>query len=122
VLCVKSMGNPLITFFSIVTWLELFGVSFIVCLGWSGLYLGTLLGRGPVHRIWKQVPLCVLWGLWCERNSRLFEDVEVQVGALCRNVLNMLYPVAEPGFSLRGVKILFFIFIYFYERKKNKVK
>ena len=52
---------------------------------------GTLLGRGPVHRIWKQVPLCVLWGLWRERNSRLFEDVEVQVGALCRNVLNMLY-------------------------------
>jgi hypothetical protein len=25
------------------------------------------------------------------RNSRLFEDVEVQVGVLCRNVLNMLY-------------------------------
>jgi hypothetical protein len=52
---------------------------------------GTLLGRGPVFRIWKQVPLCVLWGLWCERNSRLFEDVEVSVGALCRKVLNMLY-------------------------------
>jgi len=32
---------------------------------------GTLLGRGPVHHIWKQVPLCVLWGLWRERNSRL---------------------------------------------------
>jgi hypothetical protein len=25
------------------------------------------------------------------RNSRLFEDVEVLVGALCRNVLHMLY-------------------------------
>jgi hypothetical protein len=25
------------------------------------------------------------------RNSRLFEDVEVQVEALCRNVLKMLY-------------------------------
>jgi hypothetical protein len=25
------------------------------------------------------------------RNSRLFEDVEITVGALCRNVLNMLY-------------------------------
>jgi len=50
-----------------------------------------LLGRGPVFRIWKQVPLCVLWGLWCERNSRLFEDVKVLVGALCRKVLNMLY-------------------------------
>jgi hypothetical protein len=37
---------------------------------------GTLLSRGPVFRIWKQVPLCVLWGLWRERNSRLFEDVE----------------------------------------------
>jgi len=52
---------------------------------------GTLLGRGPVFLIWKQVPLCVLWGLWRERNSRLFEDVEVSVGALCRKVLNMLY-------------------------------
>jgi hypothetical protein len=50
-----------------------------------------LLGRGPVNRIWKQIPLCVLWGLWRKRNSRLFEDVKVLVGALCRNVLNMLY-------------------------------
>jgi hypothetical protein len=33
----------------------------------------------------------ILWSLWHERNSRLFEDVEVSVGALCRNVLNMLY-------------------------------
>jgi hypothetical protein len=49
---------------------------------------GTLLGRGPVHRVWKQVPLCVLWGLW---RARLFEDVEVQAGALCRNMLNMLF-------------------------------
>lgn len=54
--------------------------------GWD-----TLLGRGPINRIWKQVPLCVLWGLWREINSRLFEDVEVPVGALCRNVLNILY-------------------------------
>jgi hypothetical protein len=39
----------------------------------------------------KQVPLCVLWGLWRERNSRLFEDVEFSVGAICRKVLNLLY-------------------------------
>jgi hypothetical protein len=50
-----------------------------------------LLDHGSFHRIWKQVPLCVLWGLSRERNSRLFEDVEVQVGAFCRNALNMLY-------------------------------
>jgi hypothetical protein len=49
---------------------------------------GTLLGHGSAIRIWKQVPLCVLWR---ERNFRLFEDVEVTIGALCRNVLNMLY-------------------------------
>jgi hypothetical protein len=54
--------------------------------GWS-----TLLGRGPVLRIWKQVRSCVLWGLWRERNSRLFEDMEVSVRALCRNVFKMLY-------------------------------
>jgi hypothetical protein len=29
-----------------------------------------------------------LWGLW---RARLFEDVEVQAGALCRNMLNMLF-------------------------------
>jgi len=52
---------------------------------------GTLLGRGSTIRIWKQVPLCVMWSLWCERNSRFFEDVEVTVGAICRNVLKMLY-------------------------------
>jgi hypothetical protein len=54
--------------------------------GWS-----TLLGHGLVLRIWKQVPSCGLWGLWRERNSRLFEDMEVSVGALCRNVLKMFY-------------------------------
>jgi hypothetical protein len=41
---------------------------------------GTLLGCGSVNRIWKKVPLCVLWGLWRERNVRLFEDVEVWLG------------------------------------------
>jgi len=70
VLCVKSMGSPLITFFFIVMWLGLFGVFFIACLGWKWVMpssvvdflrgWGTLLGRGPVFHIWKQVPLCVL--------------------------------------------------------------
>jgi len=50
-----------------------------------------LLGHGPVTRLWKQVPSCVMWGLWRERNTRLFEDVELPVMDLYRNVLNMLY-------------------------------
>jgi hypothetical protein len=39
VLCVRSMGNPLIASFFIVTWRRLYGVTFIACLGWSGLCL-----------------------------------------------------------------------------------
>jgi hypothetical protein len=52
---------------------------------------GTLLGRGHVTHLWKQVPLCVMWGFCRERNARLFEDVELPSVDLCRNVLNMLY-------------------------------
>jgi len=44
---------------------RLFGVEWVMpssvldlLTGW-----GTVLGRGPGFRIWKQVPLCVLWGL-----------------------------------------------------------
>jgi hypothetical protein len=74
---------------------------------------GTVLGRGPGFHIWKQVPLCVLWGLWRERNSRLFKDVKVSVGALCRNVLNMLYlwvSVHSPGSMLFADFLLVLLF------------
>jgi hypothetical protein len=77
---------------------------------------GTLLGRGPVNRVWKQVPLCVLWGLWREKNSRLFEDVEVPVGVLCRNMLNMLYlwvSVHSPGSMSFADFLLYCSFISF---------
>jgi len=52
---------------------------------------GNTLGCGQVQQIWKQVPLCVMWGIWCERNARHFEDVEMPVLELCPNVLNMLF-------------------------------
>jgi len=52
---------------------------------------GTSLGRGQVTQIWKHVPLCVMRGLWRERNARLFEDVELSILELCRNVLNICY-------------------------------
>jgi hypothetical protein len=48
------------------------------------------------------------------RNSRLFEDVEVTVGALCRNVLNMLYlwvSAHSPGSMLFA--IFYFIVRFF---------
>jgi hypothetical protein len=72
---------------------RLFGVEWVMprsvldlLSGW-----GTLLSRGPATRLWKQVPSCVMWGLWREHNVRLFEDVELPIVDLCRNVLNMLY-------------------------------
>jgi hypothetical protein len=72
---------------------SLFGVEWVMprrmldlLSGW-----GTSLGHGQVQQIWKQVPLCVMWGLWCERNARVFEDVELPVLNLCRNVLNTLF-------------------------------
>lgn len=77
---------------------------------------GTLLGRGPVNCVWKQIHLCVLWSLWRGRNSRLFEDVEVPVGVLCRNMLNMLYlwvSAHSPG-SMSFADFFFtLLFIYF---------
>jgi hypothetical protein len=39
---------------------------------------GNSLGRGQVKQIWKHIPLCVMWGLWRERNARHFEDVETR--------------------------------------------
>jgi Na+/H+ antiporter NhaC len=52
---------------------------------------GNSLGHGQAKQIWKQVPLCVMWGLWRERNAWHFEDVEMSVLELCRNVLNALF-------------------------------
>jgi hypothetical protein len=43
-----------------------------------------------LHKFGSRFP-CVVGGLWRERNARLFEDVELPVLELCRNVLNMLY-------------------------------
>jgi hypothetical protein len=50
-----------------------------------------LLGCGQANTIWRQVPLCLMWGLWREMNAWQFEDVETSVLELHRNVLNTLY-------------------------------
>jgi hypothetical protein len=39
----------------------------------------------------SRLPLCVMWGLWRERNVRHFEDVEMPVLELRRNMLNTLF-------------------------------
>ena len=38
---------------------------------WQGRF-----GRHRNRVIWKVVPLCLMWCIWKERNSRYFEDIE----------------------------------------------
>jgi hypothetical protein len=59
-----------------------------------------------------------MWGIWRERNARHFEDVEMPVLELCRNVLNMLFVwVSAPTPSrVTFVEFLisyFFVFSYY---------
>ena len=56
----------------------LFGVSWVMPLSVVGLF-ACWQGRFGRHRnrdIWKVVPLCLMWCIWKERNSRCFEDIE----------------------------------------------
>jgi hypothetical protein len=60
---------------------NLFGVEWVMLrrvMDWLSSW-GNSMGCGQVQKIWKQVPLCVMWGLWHERNARHFEDVEMPV-------------------------------------------
>jgi hypothetical protein len=41
----------------------------------------NLLGKHS-SEIWDMVPLCLMWMIWKERNSRIFEDKEISVHQL----------------------------------------
>ena len=56
----------------------LFGVRWVMPLSVVGLF-ACWQGRFGRHHngvIWKVVPLCLMWCIWKERNSRCFEDTE----------------------------------------------
>ncbi len=60
-------------------------------------------GRFGQHRsaeIWKVIPHCLMWCLWWERNSRLFEDCE-------RNILDLGLQFLMTLSDSRGVTWLF---------------
>ena len=59
----------------------LFGMSWAMPQSVVGL-LACWQGRFGCHRngyIWLIVPHCLLWCLWRERNSRCFEDKEIDI-------------------------------------------
>jgi hypothetical protein len=73
--------------------LSLFGVEWVMPRRVLDLLnsLGKSLGYGQAKAIWRQVPLCLMCGLWRERNAWNFEDVETSMLELQRNVLSTLY-------------------------------
>ena len=56
----------------------LFGVCWVMPMSVVGLFAcwQGRFGRHCNGDIWKVIPLCLMWCIWKERNSRCFEDIE----------------------------------------------
>ena len=56
----------------------LFGVCWVMPMSVVGLFACWQGHFGHHHNgdIWKVIPLCLMWCIWKERNSRCFEDIE----------------------------------------------
>ena len=56
----------------------LVGVCWVIPMSVVGLFACRQgrFGRHCNGDIWKVVPLCLMWCIWKERNSRCFEDIE----------------------------------------------
>jgi hypothetical protein len=50
-------------------------VDLLTC--WNGS-----LGKSKACKIWKMIPHCLMWCLWCERNARTFNGKEKSIPAL----------------------------------------
>jgi hypothetical protein len=57
---------------------SLFGVQWVMPQGILDLLACWWFGRGRsrIKKLWKSIPHCIFWCLWCERNSRCFEGKE----------------------------------------------
>ena len=81
-----------------------FGITWVL----PGCVLNLLFGwyNGLVKvqsKIWNMVPLCLLWTLWRERNTRTFEDSERTDSQMQELFSNTLYDWAIAwGYSKCG--------------------
>ena len=48
-------------------------------------------GKSHAALVWGEVPHCIMWLLWRERNQRVFEGQEVTSQDLKSNLLRTLY-------------------------------
>ena len=53
---------------------------------WSGRF-----GKCEAGAVWKIVPHCLMWCIWCERNARTFLGEETSVPALKFSFLQALF-------------------------------
>jgi hypothetical protein len=44
-----------------------------------------------VMEVWRMAPLCLMWTIWRERNSRCFEDTELTRAELSNRFLKLLF-------------------------------
>ena len=72
---------------------SLFGVSWVMPKGVVDLlfYWNGSLGSREAGKIWKMIPHCLMWCLWCERNSRIFNGEETSIPALKFRFLQALF-------------------------------
>jgi hypothetical protein len=41
--------------------------------------------------VWNLIPSCLMWTIWRERNSRIFEDKEIAMDRLLENFFGVLF-------------------------------
>ena len=75
-------------------------VDLLTC--WNGS-----LGKSKACKIWKMIPHCLMWCLWCERNARTFNGKAKSIPAL------KFHFIADSTWLVEGLSSSFF---YFYVR------
>ena len=86
---------------------SLFGISWVMPRGvvdliscWNGCK-----GRQEAGKIWKVIPHCIMWCLWCERNARSFNGEEASIPALKHRLLQTMLEWLKAASLITSVSI-----------------
>jgi hypothetical protein len=84
-----------------VLFFQWFGIQWVFPAKVIELLFGWFNGFGKHSSdIWNLVPLCLMWSLWQERNSRIFEDKEKSLLHLQESFVGLLYDCSRSwGFT-----------------------
>lgn len=63
-------------------------------------------GSTPVGKvIWRALAHAVVWGIWTERNKRIFEDERLSDQQLLNYIKSLLWDFTNSNSRLRGIRI-----------------